>query len=252
LNCVFLMGYYVTTFDMTVLNYAALSLAIEFVLAIWQIIVAGAMDRSMLSALSSQVLHLMGAAAGFGFGVAAVRRKWVDCENWDLFSVMKDRHRLNRDQLAEEALNSPEAQAKREDLRRFMLEQLHNFVSAGEHAAALAVHRRGTTRYADWRLPDDDHVQLIALLRKTARWDDAVQIMVEYLRAAGPRAPVVRLALAQILLQQLGRPLQAVKVLAKVDPAQLPAAQQPVLAALRQQAIRAAEEDPFEVVADDW
>ncbi len=44
-------------------------------------------------AISSQVLHLMGGAAGFGLGVVMLRQGWVDCEGWDLFSVLKGRPR---------------------------------------------------------------------------------------------------------------------------------------------------------------
>jgi membrane associated rhomboid family serine protease len=41
--------------------------------------------------ISSQALHLMGGVAGFGVGVLMLRKGWVDCEGWDLFSVIQDR-----------------------------------------------------------------------------------------------------------------------------------------------------------------
>ena len=41
--------------------------------------------------MSSQVLHLMGAGLGFGIGVVMLKKGWVDCEGWDLFSVWAGR-----------------------------------------------------------------------------------------------------------------------------------------------------------------
>src|SRR5947208_4569561 len=160
-------------------------------------------------AMSSQVLHLMGAATGFAIGAAMVKWKWVDCENWDLFSVMRDRHMLTREQLAEEAISSDEAQTKLASLEQKTQDDLRRYLSAGEAEAALAVHRRGRKQFAAWRLSEDDHIQLISSLRAKAKWDDAVEVMVEYLKTPQPKAPMVRLALAQLLIEQLGRPGQA-------------------------------------------
>ncbi len=41
---------------------------------------------------SSEVGHAVGAISGFALGVLFVKQHWVDCENWDLFSVLSGRH----------------------------------------------------------------------------------------------------------------------------------------------------------------
>ena len=41
-----------------------------------------------------------------------LKLKWVDCENWDLFSVLSGRNMITGEQLAEESLSSAEGQTK--------------------------------------------------------------------------------------------------------------------------------------------
>jgi hypothetical protein len=166
--------------------------------------------------------------------------------------VWKGRHAMSRDQLAEERLNSEEGKRKLAQARETMHAQFLNFLKLDEPAAALAVHRRGKLQFADWRLPEPEHVQLIQLLRKAQLWDDTVLSMVEYLHLFTERAVLVRLALAQLLIEQLNRPMQGMKVLAKLDSKQLPAAQQQKLAALRKRGQAEMEENPFEATVDDW
>lgn len=95
-------------------------------------------------------------------------------------------------------------------------------------------------------------MELISGLRKGQQWNDAVEIMVEYLKAPQPREAVVRLALAQALIERLDRPRQALKVLARIDSKALSETQRATLSKLSERALRAVEEDPFEVAAEDW
>jgi membrane associated rhomboid family serine protease len=249
LNCFYMFGFHAGVANVPILTYAAASLAIEGVLA--AITVFAASSETMASAVTSQVLHLLGAGVGFGVAVAMLKMKLVDCENWDMFSVWKGRHFMTREQLAQEKLTSAEGIAKLEQIRETMLTQIRTYVAAGEPGAALAVHRRAGIQFAGWKLPEPDCVQLIAALRKCQLWNDAVLCMNEYLKHYAERAPLVRLALAQTLLEQLQRPGQALKAIAKIEPATLDANKQQKLKSLYSKAIAAAEEDPYEAVTDE-
>ena len=79
-----------------------------------------------------------------------------------------------------------------------------------------------------------------------------MDVMVEFLQTGSERAPPVRLALAQLLMEKLSRPRQTLKVLAKLDPQKLSADQQAIFRRLHGRAQVAAAEDPYEIVADDW
>lgn len=250
LNCLLLV-YRITTIELSIATYAGISIGIQVLLGIMSAVTMSAMGG--FTVMTSQVLHLMGAATGFVIGTVMLKLKWVDCENWDLFSVLSGRHMMTREQLAEEALSSEEGQTKLASLQDQMHLKLREFLAAGEPAAGLALHRRGIKQFgAGWQLGEEDHIQLISGLRKCEQWSDAVEVMVQYLKTPQPRAAVVRLALAQILIEQLARPKQALKVLARIDPQRLLPNQQALLGKLHQRAQHAAEDDPFELAAEDW
>ena len=56
------------------------------------------------------VFHLMGIAIGFPLGLAMVKLRWVDCEGWDLPSIMSGKRTYLTDKAGSlkdaEALNS--------------------------------------------------------------------------------------------------------------------------------------------------
>jgi len=242
------------TMEVTVYSFVTFCIFLELVFGILDVMFSASEfeEHGIIVFISSATLHLLGASAGLAVGLAMLKWRWVDCENWDVFSVWQGRHRLSREQLAEEALNTEEGKRKLAAARETMHTQFLNFLKTDEPAAALAVHRRGKLQFADWRLTEPEHVQMIQVLRKWQLWDDTVLSMVEYLHLFTERASLVRLALAQLLVEQLNRPMQGIKVLARIDPKQLPAPQQQKLAALRKRAQNAAEENPFEATVDDW
>ena len=71
--------------EVSIATYSALVLSLQ---------VATAMLSG--SSLGSEVLHLMGAAIGFVLATVMVKRGLVDCEGWDLYSVIAGRHRESR------------------------------------------------------------------------------------------------------------------------------------------------------------
>jgi len=249
-----MIGWRWFTMEVAIYSFVVFCLFLEIVFGILEAMfrVNDYETEGLIVFISSATLHILGATAGLGAGIFMLKRGWVDCENWDVFNVWKGRHVMTRDQLAEEALNSEEGKRKLAAARETMHAQFQNYLKADEPAAALAVHRRGKLQFVDWRLPEPEQVQMIQLLRKAQLWDDAVLSMVEYLHVYTERATLVRLALAQLLVEQLNRPMQGMKVLAKLDPKHLPAAQQQKLAALRKRAKAEMEENPFEATVDDW
>ncbi len=71
-------GFHAGSIEVPILIYGFLQLAIESLS-----VVLGRFE------MSSGILHLMGLALGFGVGWVWLRRRWVDCEGWDLITVMQ-------------------------------------------------------------------------------------------------------------------------------------------------------------------
>jgi len=249
ISCLVIISFWWTfTFDVTVWIFAGISVAIELGMAILMV----SMADNVAAAITSEVLHLAGAGLGFAVGIGMLKLGWVDCENWDAFSVWTGRNEKKKEELAQEYMESPQGQAAVANKRDTMLNIIRHNLAAGDAANALAVHRRGIAQMTNWRLPEEDHVALIEGLRAKHLYDDAILVMAEYLKLHNAREPLIRLALGQVLLNKLQRPAQAAKVLAKIVPDRLAPQQQQQAASLLAKARALAEEDPYEVAGEDW
>ncbi len=60
--------------------------------SLWMIVLQVLLAFTFRFHVTSEILHLAGALLGAAIAWQFLRRGWVDCENWDLFSVMKGRH----------------------------------------------------------------------------------------------------------------------------------------------------------------
>ena len=79
---VFILVFYrLLFFDVTILVYCLVYLG-------WELISLALVGFWM----STPLLHLNGAVLGFAAGVLYLKKGWVDCENWDLFAVLKGTH----------------------------------------------------------------------------------------------------------------------------------------------------------------
>ena len=65
-------------------NFDAPILIFAILMFVWE----GIQSALVGFSVSTAVLHMSGAALGFVVGTAFVKFGWVDCEGWDLFSVM--------------------------------------------------------------------------------------------------------------------------------------------------------------------
>ena len=205
--------------------------------------------------LSSAMLHAFGAALGFAVGIWMVKTKRVDCENWDIFSIAKGRHRMTQKERDAEVLNSAEYRQRKEERttkRAAETQQwIRDQISAGNPKAAAEVYRRVRIELPDWSLPDAELFGLIVALRKAGLSADALPLMAEHLAKYTTRTVAMRMALGEALIRER-RPAQALKVLAKLSDAALDARQRQIVMGLREKARKLHEEDPYEVADQDW
>jgi len=151
------------------------------------------------------VLHTSGALLGAAIGIAMVKLKLVDCENYDVFSVWAGRHEKPRDKADAETA----AQTER-TLVQQGLEQIRQILKEGENPQmAYKAHGSMRQKYASWHLPEREFLTIIKQLCDKQRESDAVLAMEEYLNANRPKANQVRLKLASILTGSMQRPQQA-------------------------------------------
>jgi len=244
----FFFRFFIQTLEIPAYVYVGLNLCVQFLFASFAIATA----EHPLAAITSETLHLAGAAVGAGIGLYMLHFKLVDCENWDAFSVWQGKHTKSREQLQEDYVKSEEGQKKIQQVRETSAEQVRKYLSVGENVAAWAAYKRAVNQFPGWQLPENDLLMLIAGMRKAAMWDETITLMVTFLRTYPQRDAAVRLALAQILIDKKQRGAQACKVLDKVQIKQLDPRQVPILESFRTKARAMADDDPYEVAAEDW
>ena len=134
-----------------------------------------------------------------------------------------------------------------EDPAAAALRAMRMHIELGEVEAALAVYNKSSRSQSGWQPPERDWRDLIEAILDQSLWDEAVRVMRDYVRKLDEPSPRVRLKLAQILIQKLGRPVQAIRVLGQVPEGSLPDS----LEAMRRQLVRQAEamqeEGPLEL-----
>ncbi|WP_437204579.1 rhomboid family intramembrane serine protease [Planctomicrobium sp. SH664] len=190
--------------DLSVVLYSGLMLAYSAVIVCltWDI--------------GSELLHLFGAAIGLAIGLVMLRRNWVDCEGWDLLSIMAGKPPGTRQV-------QPVVRAKsRRKVKPISAEvsvpklapgaRFSELLRAGKSRAALAELTQIRHLLPQWNPSEDELFTLARGLRKLREWTGAVQIYRELLQRKPGLSPA-RLDAAEILAVVLKRPAAARKLL---------------------------------------
>lgn len=198
------------SFDVSVGILSAFYLGIETLFAL------------LLGTLSSSWLHLLGALIGAPLAIVMLKRGVVDCEDWDLFSVLSgDYGQYAKEK--REAIPIPEEQAaeKRQQKRQEETRRFDAYLEIGQPLKALAVRRRMADLNCPLELNEQQTLRLIGGLHHAGAWAESAPVMADYLQQFTAKADAVRIKLAQICLQALERPHKALEILADVNQAAL-------------------------------
>jgi hypothetical protein len=202
--------------------------------------------------ITTSALHLMGATIGFPLAVIMLKKKWVDCEGWDLMSVWSGKE--GRWMAAEPTV----VEAKKEDAearrlqRENALQLLRTHLSENNTRAALVTFQKEAGADArGWEPPAAELAALINALHQENMWGDSIPLMVQAVRRFPEKAAPIRLKLAQILVQVEHRPKQALAVLSKL-PDRLPDTAIARRQQLKKLAHAAIEEGDLELDLHDW
>jgi membrane associated rhomboid family serine protease len=265
--------------DLPIIGFAVMYFLLNLLFAALSGVVMANVSSYSTSAILALALHdLCGAVLGFLLAVVLLKLDWVDCEDWDLFAVLRGRrgasaHQTGRGSLGARRdfshLTGPPkktAQSRKKakmggkavtsivDPSTRALRDLRLHLELGEVEAALAVYTKASKARRDWQLSETDWRELMEALLAQSAWDDAVSVMRDYLARVPEPSPRVRLKLAQILLEKLARPLQALKVLGEIRQGSLPDSLEPARRGLMQKAERLHqdEEGPLEFQDELW
>ncbi len=152
--------------------------------------------------VSTPVLHLLGAGVGLGAGLWMLKKKWVDCEGWDLLSLRGGDCPRQESMDALPTRATPEAASDRPDLRR-RLREVETAVSEGRFDEAWESY--SALRHSQ-HLPKDLLERLLKGVVRAGNWRAAAELLREFLERFDEETVRRRLALASLLTRHLERP----------------------------------------------
>ena len=181
--------------------------------------------------MSSGFLHLCGAFWGLLVGIFVLKMGWVDCENWDVFSLMNKRKNLAKAWKSREARLDRNKENERPGRSVYVDDQasgptveersgrhfakLHRSIEAGDLNAAQLAYESWTRSLGD-AIPRDALMGIIKAYQSRDQTVASVPAMRILCRLHPDRSEKVRLKLASVLLRPLERPAEALRHLHQI------------------------------------
>ena len=243
---------YARSFDIPIMWLALSYLVLEFF---------GATVDSF--AMSSQLAHLLGAVVGFAVATIMLRQDMVDCENWDLFAVLKGTHGsddhnsyLYRDTPFGNGAVARGKTIDESDRLRFKasesLAKIQELIRTNKFLAAHREYQRLSHYAPDVRIEDQEVRWLVDGLYRLRRWDDVVPLMEGYLKQSSCDESLMWLKLAAIQLEIQNRPRAALKSLEHVQESKISSRAASKLNRLRSRAEELRESGVLELDGQSW
>ncbi|NOX57190.1 MAG: rhomboid family intramembrane serine protease [Planctomycetes bacterium] len=259
INFVVFLFYYPIWFDLPIYLVALFYIGIDLLLA-W----LGGFS------ISSAVLHVIGATLGFAAGLYMLKRDLVDCENWDLLSVLAGRHGrpsyepyrhrteaqrgriLGPGHRPETERTSPppviriagERQEARPRLRTVSIDGVREAIAKGRFEQAFEDYEELQRVGPAAKLPEPDLWKLAIGLCKSRRWEKALSMLREYVVRFpdSTNATAARMQLASVLLAS-GDGEEAARLLESIDADRLPEKWKRAYAGMRRRARRRSKKE---------
>ena len=204
---------------------------------------------------TTELLHLLGAIVGTIVGLIFLRWRWVDCEDWDLISVLQGK-RPTLPLSTEPMVPKATSELKRPSSDRVPLNQseakFSEFLHADKPHAAVNQLRLIRQEHRTWSPPPEEWLLLARAFRKRKAWDSAISYYKEYLKSASQIDDRTRMEIAEILILIVERPQAALNLLAPVDESQLDEKLQTRLSGLRKRALQLIDDGVLEMRDDQW
>ncbi len=227
------IGYWVPalgvgTFELSILLFACIALAMQVVIVLTAGFPAGG---------AMFVVHLLGFLLGGAVGTALWARGIVDCEGWDLYSVIRGRNRPPAPSShIIDAINEPVSPAREKHtprrrctdtdrgivkLKAKTIRRVRAHLDDDAPLEALQALDEARHLIVGWSLPDTDQLRLGSALSESGHWPEAIRIWEDYLSRHPSGSDAIRIEAAEAMLKHQERPHAALRVVNVLDRADL-------------------------------
>lgn len=212
LTIVGLIGIRPVSFEITIMWFACFYIGLDFLVATLE-------GFSM----STAFLHTAGAVTGFVFGIALFKLRKVDCEDWDLFSVLSGNYGPHvrdiygyRNEKGKKTKYSHQDEPKSKQ-KKSRVEKISDLVGEGDYVTAAE--ELFSLRMADprARVPEKDLRTLGQGLVSEKDFEEAEPVLEDYIEAYPKKANWAVLRLAAIQLQVNQQPRASLETLRQIN-----------------------------------
>ncbi|MEZ6094098.1 MAG: rhomboid family intramembrane serine protease [Pirellulaceae bacterium] len=168
--------------------------------------------------MGTPLLHVMGAAAGVPFALLALSCDWVDTENRDLHSLIKQARgfdieekprRKTRQEVAADAQAHEEFLAAQQTKKR----SLDMHLQAGNLSTAIVLYRQIKTGEPGFEWSEEQLKRVISLYQKDKNWSEVATFSHLYLDMYPENGAAIALNLAKLQLVAESAPRRCLKTL---------------------------------------
>ncbi|MFN3159406.1 MAG: rhomboid family intramembrane serine protease [Rubinisphaera brasiliensis] len=257
-----------TTFEVSILKFAGFFIATELLFAALSGFQVG-----------SAMLHLSGVAVGAAMGLLLLKKNWVDCEGWDLFSVMQNKHirlvsetgvtqtvesaasrRKRHRQVKPESgkkrkVKSPQPESEgelKESRRARRMAKIRRLLDENQPLAAVTEYEKGLQRWGEFALQAQDLERLAAGLYEQKAYEQAVEYHERYLDRFPDMSAEMRLRLATLYINFQSRPRAALRTLNPLEDMELSPSQREIRSNLEQKAEELIVDGVLELEGRGW
>jgi len=212
--------------------------AFDVSIAAFSFIVIGVQGLLVWWSGPTVLLHLMGGLLGFIAATVMLRRGWVDCEGWDLYSVLRgppasashsDQYTPIKERpLVERPKGDVSKRTKQSDPDRGAvlkkvktIKRLRSLLEHDHPVDAYQLLRKTQHLISGWQLPPEDHLMLAEALEQQEHWNEAVALWEEFVELQPKSAEHIRIHAAACILERQQRPHAALRMLAPLSDAKL-------------------------------
>jgi membrane associated rhomboid family serine protease len=167
--------------------------------------------------MGSEAAHLIGVVFGVAIAVVFLRLRWVDCENWDLFSLWKGKHREGTSSWIKSRKEKPNEELPVVETVKppveFQLQALNLAISERRFEDAQKIYDGIHAEYDCVPLGGDPLQALARHLYQKKQWEDVAPILEECVWRYPASSALQAIQLAAIAIEILNRPKFALRVL---------------------------------------